>query len=75
MFKVRCLLLMSAIFETSSSWLLPSTQFVEAFATKFQTAGVRIALPENKSHTLSILALMKHLRCAKIAITCNSLQI
>ena len=65
MFKLRALSFlfpMSIILRTSSSMLLPSAQFLEAISTKFQMAGVKLSLQETKTDTLSILAVIKHLR-------------
>ena len=46
----------------SLAFVMPSPQFLEAFAMKFQTDGIRVALPEENSNRHGIPALMKHLR-------------
>ena len=54
---------MYAIFAVPSfSWMLPSAQFLEEFASTFQKDGIKIALPENQSNHYEILALMKQFR-------------
>ena len=57
------LVLMKAFFVTqSSSWALPSQQFLETFTLKFQVEGIRVALPYGNSNRRSVLGLMKHMR-------------
>ena len=55
------LLLMSVPPSLSWDWEMPSAKFLEAMASKFQTRGLRMALPDNESRTWSILAMVKQL--------------
>ena len=57
------LFLMEAfIVHSSLEWEMPSPQFLEAFALKFKTDGIRVALPEDNFNRQGILPLMKHFR-------------
>ena len=59
------ILLMSVFHETvtpSSSWIIPPTEFLEAFAEEFQREGILIILPEIKSNKWHLQSIVKHFR-------------
>ena len=56
------------IVRPSSSWVIPSPEFLEAFAADFQRDGILIALPEIKSNNWQLLSIIKHFRYKKLKI-------
>ena len=52
----------------SSSWIIPSSEFLEAFAAEFQIEGIMIALPEIKSNKWHLQSTIRHFRYRKIGI-------
>ena len=62
MLKVPTFTFLLLLMTTSSSWVMPSLQFLQAFSSKFSTVGIRIAMPEDNTNTLGILTQVKHFR-------------
>ena len=56
------------IVRPSSSWVIPSSEFLEAFAAEFQIEGIRIAVPEIKANEWHLQSIIKHFRYRKIRI-------
>ena len=56
------LLMQILLAPPSLSWVMPSPKFLEAFALKFQTEGIRVALPDEQSNRNGIPHLLKYFR-------------
>ena len=53
------------IVRQSSSWIIPSSEFLEAFADEFQREGIMIVLPKIESNKWQLQAIIKHFRYRK----------
>ena len=56
------LLMQALLVPPSLSWVMPSPKFLEVFALKFQTEGIRVALPDEQSSRHGIPHLLKYFR-------------